>query len=92
MKKQIGAIFAILVFLAIFFPFGSSLPDGVEKVVENLGIEEQNTYWNGLMNNYLIKAVNNPAVSSFISGTIGIFMVLIGALFLGKSLQPKKVS
>jgi len=44
------------------------------------------------MSGYLIVTVNNPVVSTFISGTIGTFMVLIGALCLDKLLQPKKVS
>jgi hypothetical protein len=91
MIKKIGIIFLILVFLAIFIPFASNLPDGLEKVIQNFGIEEEYTYWNGLWSDYLIEVVHNPMVSTFISGTIGIFMVLISASFLDKSLRPKKV-
>lgn len=89
MIKKIGVIFLILISLAIFIPFTSNLPDGLEKVVETLGTEEHNTPWNGLMKDYSIETINNPINSVFISGTIGILMVLITALFLGKTLENK---
>jgi hypothetical protein len=79
-----------LVFFAIFIPFSSNLPDGLEKVVETFEVEEQNNGWNGIMGDYLINTINNPVSSTFSSGIIGIFMVLITALFLGKALETKK--
>jgi cobalt/nickel transport system permease protein len=87
--KKIGVIFLILISLAILIPFTSNLPDGLEKVIETLEAEDQNTPWNGLMKDYSIETINNPINSVFISGTIGILIVLITALFLGKTLEIK---
>jgi len=44
MIKKIGIIFLIVVFLAIFVPFASSFPDGLEKIIETFGVEEQYTF------------------------------------------------
>jgi len=52
MNNKTGIFFLILVFLAIFLPFASNLPDGLETVVETFGIKEQNSFWNGLMADY----------------------------------------
>jgi len=90
MNNKIGIFFLILVFLAIFLPFASNLPDGLEKVVENFGVKEQNNFWNGLMANYLIESINSPIISTFIAGTIGTFTVLVAALILGRTIQPDK--
>ena len=90
MNNKTGIFFLILVFLAIFLPIASNLPDGLETVVENFGDKEQNNFWNGLMADYLIESINNPIISTFISGTIGTFTVLIAALILGRTIQPDK--
>ncbi len=78
-----------MISLAILIPFTSNLPDGLEKVIETLEAEDQNTPWNRLMKDYSIETINNPINSVFISGTIGILMVIITALFLGKTLEIK---
>jgi len=92
MNNKTGIFFLILVFLAIFLPFASNLPDGLETVVETFGIKEQNIFWNGLMADYLIESINNPLLSTFVSGMIGTFTVLIGSLILGRTIQSKKPS
>ena len=78
-----------MAFLAIFLPFASNFPDGLETIVETFGIIEQNNFWNGLMADYLIESINNPLLSTFLSGTIGTFTVLIASLILGKTIQKK---
>ena len=42
MKKYVLAIVLLVVFLAVFIPFASSNPDGLEKVAETFGVGEVN--------------------------------------------------
>jgi len=44
------------------------------------------------MADYLIESINNSLLSTFISGMIGTFTVLIGSIILSKTLQSKKPS
>ena len=91
MKKHIVAVVAaILVFLAIFIPLASSNPDGLERVVENLGIEETAPIWNGIMSDYTITAIANPYVSTLLAGILGTLMVLATSFVLGKVMTTKK--
>jgi hypothetical protein len=91
MKKHIVAVVAaIMVFLAIFIPLASSSPDGLERVVENLGIEEATPIWNGIMSDYTITAIANPYVSTLLAGIFGTLMVLVTSFVLGKVMTPKK--
>lgn len=89
MIKKICVFLLIVISMAIFIPFASNLPDGLEKVVETFGVKEQDPIWNGLMKDYSIETINNPINSTFVSGTIGILIVLIAGLFLGKTLEIK---
>ena len=89
MNKHLAVIAAIVVFLAVFIPLASSSPDGLERVVENLGVEEHAPFWNGLMSDYAIAAISDPYVSTLLAGVFGTFMVLIATFILGKAMAPK---
>jgi hypothetical protein len=89
MNKHLAVVAAIVVFLAVFIPLASSSPDGLERVVENLGVEEHAPTWNGIMSDYAIASIENPYVSTLLAGIFGTLMVLIAGLLLGKSLSPK---
>lgn len=54
------------------------------------GVEEKNSIWNGIMQDYLIESISNPINSSIVAGLIGFIIVLISALILGKILETKK--
>jgi cobalt/nickel transport protein len=88
-KKYFGIIALIVVFLAVFVPFASSNPDGLEKVASTFGAEEHQPFWNGLMADYSVGAVGNSYVSTVLAGVFGAFMVLLVALLLGKAISPK---
>jgi cobalt/nickel transport protein len=90
MKKQFAVVAATMIFLAIFIPFASSSPDGLERVVENLGVEEHTPLWNGIMSDYAIAAIKNPYVSTLLAGVFGTLTVLVAGFLLGKSITPKK--
>ena len=91
MIKKISIIFLILFVLAIFTLIASNLPDRFEKVVENSGVEEQYTIWDGLMDNYLIETLNNPTNSKVISGTIGNFFSFNSGFIYRQNTPNKKV-
>jgi hypothetical protein len=91
MKKYVAILALILVFLAVFIPFASSNPDGLEKVAESLGIEEHAPLWRGLMFDYSIEAIENTYVSTLVAGIFGTLMVLLATLLLGTAIKPKKL-
>jgi hypothetical protein len=89
MKKYLGIIALILVFLAVFILFASSNPDGLEKVAVTFGAEEHQPLWNGLMADYSIAAVSNSYLSTVLAGVFGTFMVLLATFLLGRAIAPK---
>ena len=89
MKKHLGIVALIVVFLAVFIPFASSNPDGLERVVETFGVAEHQPFWNGIMSDYAISAIGNPYMSTLLAGIFGTFMVLLAAFLLGKAIAPK---
>ena len=90
MKKYLAVIAGITVFLAVFIPLASSSPDGLERVVENFGVQETAPIWNGLMSEYTIAAIANPYISTLLAGILGTLMVLVASFILGKVITPKK--
>jgi hypothetical protein len=92
LKKYIAAMVLLIVFLVIFVPLASSNPDGLEKVAQNFGANEQETMWTGLITDYSIPFIHNSYVSTLLAGIFGTTMVLIFAFLLGKILVPKKQS
>ncbi|MCX8153158.1 MAG: PDGLE domain-containing protein [Candidatus Bathyarchaeota archaeon] len=89
MKKHSAVIIAIIVFLVVFIPFASSDPDGLERVVENFGVEEQPSFWQGLMPDYKIAAVEDAYVSTLLAGVIGVLLVLLVSLAVERAIAPK---
>ena len=82
-------VVAIMVFLAVFIPLASSNPDGLERVVETYGVEEGTSFWNGIMSDYAVGAINNPYISTLVAGAFGTLLVLAAAFLLGKVISPK---
>lgn len=89
MKKYLAAIALLTIFLAIFIPLASSDPDGLEKVAETMGVEEQEPVWGGVMSDYSAEAVGNPYLSTLLAGVFGIAMVLLVSFIFGKSVRKK---
>ena len=83
MKGATKAIALTILGLAVFIPFASTYPDGLEKVAESLGIEEPEPMWSGLMPDYTIHVIENPYLTKLISGLIGLFLVFSVAWGIG---------
>jgi cobalt/nickel transport protein len=93
-KKFLAMVALLLVFLALFIPFASSNPDGLEKVAASLGVEESAPFWKGLLSGYSVEAFKNPYVSTLVAGVLGVLLVLVASLMLGllisKKVEPVK--
>lgn len=83
MKGAVKAVALIILGLAVSIPFASTLPDGLEKVAESLGVEEPEPVWGGLMPDYTIDVAENPYVAKLTSGLIGLFLVFSAAWIVG---------
>ena len=90
MKKYIAAIAGITFFLAVFIPLASSSPDGLERVVENFGVQETAPIWKGIMSDYTIATIANPYISTLIAGILGTLIVLVSTYLLGMVIGTKK--
>ena len=84
MKKYLVAIILLVVFLAVFIPFASSSPDGLEKVAQSLGVKELEPLWKGFMFDYSVEVFENPYVSTLLAGVFGTLMVLAASFVFGK--------
>lgn len=84
MKSYVKALILIAIGLAILIPFASSYPDGLETVAETLNIEEADSFWNGLMPDYTLPAIENPYLSTLAAGFFGLIMVSATSYALGK--------
>ena len=86
MNNYVKALVIVIVCMAILIPFASSDPDGLERVAEDLGVEETESQSRGLMPDYTVPTVKNDYGSTLIAGVIGVFLVLGAGLVLGKTL------
>jgi cobalt/nickel transport protein len=88
-KKFLAATAMLIVFLAVFVPFASSSPDGLQRVATSLGIEEPEPAWHGLIGNYSVPALGDTYMSTFAAGVLGILMVLVASLVLGAAITRR---
>jgi cobalt/nickel transport protein len=84
MKKYLGAVALLVVFLVVFIPFASSSPDGLEKVAQSLGVQAHEPIWRGFMFDYSVEVFENPYVSTLLAGIFGTLMVLAASFVFGK--------
>jgi hypothetical protein len=89
LKKHIGKVVLIVLFLVVFIPFASSNPDGLEKVIENFEPRQHTQFWNGIMPEYTVATITNQYLSTFLAGLFGIFIVLLASFVIGKAIAPK---
>ena len=89
-KNEITLLLALIIALAILIPFASSNPDGLERVAESLNVKEHEPLWRGIMPDYSLESINNPYISTFLSGIAGICLVLGFSFTIGKLLQRKE--
>ncbi len=89
MKKCIAAIVLIFISLAVFIPFASNNPDGLEKIAASLGVQEPQSSWHGLMSDYTLNAFLENYASTPAAGILETAFVLVAALVLGAAITKK---
>jgi hypothetical protein len=89
-KGYFKALILILFSLAVLIPFASEFPDGLEKVAETLGIEENEPSWKGLMPDYQLPTIDKPYVSTLAAGIFGVFLVFCATFILGMAISKPR--
>jgi len=90
MRGVTKAIILIIVGLAILIPFASTFPDGFERVVGSLGLDEPEPFWSGPMPDYTLPLSTNPYMTKLISGLIGLFLAFGIAWSVGWAIARKQ--
>jgi ABC-type sulfate transport system permease component len=93
LKKYIVATALVVVFLVFFIPLASTNPDGLEKVVQTYGAQEQESIWNGLLSDYSFGSISNGYISTLLAGIFGVTTVLVSSLLISKVMfrKPDKI-
>ena len=83
------AIVALVV--VVLAPLASSDPDGLERVAEDAGFvgQAQNVV-GGLLGDYAIPGINDPTVSTILSGLLGVGILLLVVFLVGRVLARRK--
>jgi len=91
LKQHLKALILTMAFLSILLPLASNAPDGLERVAQTFGIEEQEPIWRGLMPDYALPTIENPYLSTLLAGTFGVLLVLGIAFIVGMAIaKPNK--
>ncbi len=91
MKKYVVAAALVIVFLVFFIPLASTNPDGLEKVVQTYGAQENENLWSGLLSDYSFSSISNSYVSTLFAGIFGVLTVLLMGLLISKVMFRKPV-
>jgi hypothetical protein len=89
--KELKVLILIIVGLIVLIPLASSEPDGLEKTIESLGIEEEESSFSAVMPEYNVRGIQDPFISTAISGIIGILLILGIGLIVGKYLSKRSI-
>jgi len=81
---------ATIVALAMLIPLASTFPDGLERVVETLGVKAETGVWHAPMPDYTIDVITNSYVSTFTAGLTGFLIVLVVTWLIGKAAWVRK--
>jgi hypothetical protein len=83
------AIAAIVV--VVLAPLASSDPDGLERVAEDQGfIDRAENFVGGLFSDYAIPGIDDPAVSTILSGLVGVAVVALLIVGIGRLLARRR--
>ncbi len=85
-----GIAIAALV-VVILAPLASPDPDGLERVAADTGfIERATNFWGGILNGYAIPGIDDPRVSTILSGLLGVAIVVAIVFVLGRVVARRK--
>jgi len=84
------ALALIALSLAVLIPFASMFPDGLERAVKTLGVEEAGSLLNAIFHDYAVGFIENSYLSTLIAGLVGFFAVFAITWTIGKALKHRK--
>ena len=85
-----GVAIAALV-VVIFAPLASLDPDGLERVAADQGfIDRASNFFSGILSGYEIPGISDPAVSTIVSGLIGVAIIVVIMFALGRVLARRR--
>jgi ABC-type Fe3+ transport system permease subunit len=85
-----GLLIAVLV-VVVLAPLASTDPDGLERVAEDLGfLDQAENVVGGLLGGYSIPGLEDPAISTIVSGLVGIAIVVLVIIGIGRLLARRK--
>lgn len=83
------AIAALIVI--VLAPLASPDPDGLERVAEDVGfIDRAGNFFTGLFSGYSIPGINDPAVSTVLSGLLGLAIVVTVMMVVGRLVARRR--
>lgn len=86
-----GLAIAVLV-VVLLAPLASPDPDGLERVAEDQGfIDRAENLVGGLLSDYAIPGIDDPVVSTVVSGLLGLAIVVLAIVVLGRLLARRRV-
>jgi ABC-type sulfate transport system permease component len=91
LKKYVFAAALVIIFLVFFIPLASTNPDGLEKVVQTYGAQENENLWSGLLSDYSFSSISDSYVSTLFAGIFGVLTVLLMGLLISKVMFRKTV-
>jgi hypothetical protein len=85
-----GIAIAALVVI-ILAPLASPDPDGLERVAEDVGfIDQAENMVSGILGDYAIPGIDDPAMSTILSGLLGLAVVLVIMFVIGRVLARRR--
>ncbi|MCL6634362.1 MAG: PDGLE domain-containing protein [Peptococcaceae bacterium] len=94
MKKPVLLFLLVALAVAAFLsPFASPEPDGLDRVAQDLGVEEKSEGQEVLqapVPDYKLPGVENEAVATALAGVLGTLVTFGVAIGLGKVVAGKK--
>jgi hypothetical protein len=85
-----GIAVAALVVI-VLAPLASSDPDGLERVAEDQGfIERAENFFAGFLGDYAIPGVDNAWLSTVLAGLLGVAIVVIVMLVVGRVVARRR--
>ncbi|MCJ7710983.1 MAG: PDGLE domain-containing protein [Chloroflexi bacterium] len=85
-----GVAIAALV-VVVLAPLASRDPDGLERVAADQGfIDRASNFFSGILSGYEIPGISDPAVSTIVSGLIGVAIVVGVMYLLGRLLARRR--
>jgi ABC-type Fe3+ transport system permease subunit len=87
----IGGLAIAALVVVVLAPLASPDPDGLERVAEDQGfLDRARNVVGGLFSDYAIPGIDDPAVSTVVSGLLGLAIVVVAIVVLGRLLARRR--